>query len=106
MREQTPTKSSSTDRLISSSTRINCGKGLVPHKGELVRRCALIQTLICSLCEDPSGLQWAIPSLRRAAAAIARLDLFCTAKQRNNAPTWILTVFGDKLSCRAISLFE
>jgi len=85
--DKRPTKSSSTGKLISSSTQINYGKGLVLHKRELVRRSAAVHTLICSICEEPSGLQWPIPSARRAAVATARLDRFCTAKQRSSAPT-------------------
>ena len=80
-------QSSSTEKLISSSTQINCGKGLVLHKGELVRRSVAVHMLICSICEELGGLQWPIPSALRAAAATAMLDLFCTAKQRSSALT-------------------
>jgi hypothetical protein len=41
--------SSSTEKLISSATQINRAKGLVLHKGELVRRSVAVYMLICSI---------------------------------------------------------
>ena len=51
-----PTKSGSTSKLISSSTRINYGRGLGLRKGELVRPGVAVHALICIICKEPSGL--------------------------------------------------